>query len=625
MCGIIGFIDYNKKLNSTRLSKMMQSISHRGPDDSGFYFSELSKANIGLGHQRLSIIELSSLGHQPMKFKDLVITYNGEIYNYSEIRLKLEQKGYTFTSRSDTEVILKAFHCWRELALNYFVGMFAIAIFDASIKTLYLMRDRAGVKPLYIYSKDGVFAFSSEVKGFFQLPGFAKEIDINAVGSYLRYGFIPTPYSIFMDMEKLKPGHIFEIDISKNISKQYSWWDVFDYYNKPKLRISVNEAENEIERILEQSIRLRMVSDVPVGIFLSGGYDSSLIAAIIQKERTERISTFSIGFKESTYNESYHAGKVAKLIGSNHTEFIVNHKDVEDEIINYPEIYDEPFNDTSGLLVSIISRLAVSKLKVVLTGDGAEEVFAGYDNYNPTNKQYNILTSLPGPLKYTLDQIANLLIKQGKNGYSGISSKLNMLKVIYGTTFSKNSKPLIFKDRLLNTSYTLYRNYYFDTCKVNSNNDVYNRLLAIDFKTRLLDDFLVKIDRATMHHSLEARQPLLDHRIIEFTSQLPCQIKCYNNTTKYLLKSITNKYLPKELMNRPKMGFALPIEEWFRNDLKSMFTDVLNETDLKQTDLFNTRNIINLRKKFLSNNLDYNSSKRLISIFLFQLWYKKWM
>ena len=625
MCGIVGFIDFNKKLGPVDLKKMTQSLTHRGPDDEGEFFNELHEANIGFGHRRLSIIELSHLGHQPMRFENLTITYNGEIYNFSEVKFKLEQNGYTFISKSDTEVILKAFHCWGVPAIDYFVGMFAIAIFDSASNKIFLIRDRAGIKPIYMYSQNGIFAFASEIKAFFQFSGFKKELDPNSVGSYLKYGYIPTPSSIFKNVEKIKPGHIFELNVSNRKINYYAYWDLFDFYNKTKLNISVSEAVTELEYLINKSCRLRLVSDVPVGIFLSGGYDSSLVAAIIQKERTDKIKTFSIGFKESEFNESHHAGKVAAFLGTDHSEYIIDFNDVKDEIHSYSDIYDEPFNDTSGLLVSMISKRAVAKLKVVLTGDGAEEVFAGYDSYVPGNIKYDFLALLPSSIKHGVDHIAGLLLKYEQNRSNRFLKSFNIIKTIFGIPLNGSNRPIILKDNLLKASYELKTNYFFDNHKINSNNDVYNRLLAIDFKTRLLDDFLVKIDRATMYHGLESREPLLDHRIIEFAAQLPCQLKCYDNTTKYLLKTITHKYLPDEMMNRPKMGFALPIEEWFRSDLKDLFLDVLSESSMNQSGLFNVNFALQLREKFLSNRLDYYSSKKIISIFLFQLWYKKWM
>ena len=625
MCGIVGFIDFTKKLSPDILKRMNQSVAHRGSDDSGVFFSNLHEANIGFGHQRLSILELSNLGHQPMQFENLTITFNGEIYNFSEIKVKLNELGYTFSSQSDTELILKAFHCWGISAIERFVGMFAIAIFDAQRNRVFLIRDRAGVKPINFYYKEGVFAFSSEIKSFFELPNFKKEIDSDSVGAYFKYGYIPTPFSIFKYIEKIKPGFILELNLSDKSIKEQAYWNVFDYYNKPKLNISLSEAENEIERLIIQSCKLRLISDVPVGIFLSGGYDSSLITAITQKEKTKKIKTFSIGFQESTYNESHHAKKIATHLETDHTEFIVNYKDAENEINNYPDIYDEPFNDTSGLLVSMISRLAVSKLKVVLTGDGAEEVFAGYENYLPGKMKYDYISKLPVFLKYSLDQTNDILLRREQNADSKLFSTLYTLKAIFGTPLVIGNRPLIFRDNFLKSNFELKPNFFFETHNLNSNNDIYNRLLAIDYKTRLLDDFLNKIDKATMYHGLEAREPLLDHRIIEFTAQLPCQLKCYKNTPKYLLKSITHKYLPENMMNRPKMGFALPIEKWLRGDLKEIFLDNVNKSSLKHSSLFNIDNVITQRQKFLSNNLDYNSSKRIVSIFLFQLWYKKWM
>ncbi|HEY8389173.1 MAG TPA: asparagine synthase (glutamine-hydrolyzing), partial [Parasegetibacter sp.] len=343
MCGIAGYVDFKKQTSDTVLWEMTNALIHRGPDDAGAELFDCSNALVGLGQRRLSILDLSPLGHQPMHFEDLVVDFNGEIYNFKEIRQELEEKGYSFISGSDTEVILKGYHCWGLDVIQKFIGMFAIGLLDKKNSTFYLIRDRAGVKPLYYFHSNDILLFGSELKALYKHPRFVKDIDKNALALYLQFSYIPTPYTIFRNTWKLTPGHYLKIDLKNGDTTTHKYWDVFDYYNKPKINISDEEAISETDRILKNAYEYRMVADVPVGVFLSGGYDSSSVAALLQTGRTEKLKTFTIGFHENEFNEAPEAKKIAEYLGTDHTEWYLTAKEAGEVLPLLPDIYDEPF------------------------------------------------------------------------------------------------------------------------------------------------------------------------------------------------------------------------------------------------------------------------------------------
>jgi len=378
MCGIAGFCDFNKKLNYNNLVEMTDILHHRGPNDSGYSFYENECANIGLGHRRLSILDLTSHGHQPMQFEQFEIIYNGEIYNFKEIRVELELYQYTFTSDSDTEVIIKAYHKWGVKAVDKFNGMFSIAIYDNINDKLVLIRDRAGVKPLYYYKFDNLFLFASELKSFYNVKLFKKNINKDSVKEYLKFGYIPQPLSIFKNTYKLKAGNYLEYNLQTQILDIKTYWNIDKFYENEKLDVSFDEALHTTEELLKSSFNYRMVSDVPVGVFLSGGYDSSAVSAILQANTTSKIKTFTIGFKEEKYNEAVYAKKVAKHLGTEHYEHYLSKKDALDILPTLPEIYDEPFGDSSAIPTIMVSKFAKQHVTVALSADGGDELFSGY-------------------------------------------------------------------------------------------------------------------------------------------------------------------------------------------------------------------------------------------------------
>ncbi len=636
MCGITGFIDFNKRSDEEIIIKMSNMLSHRGPDDKGYSFYDNKFAQIGLGHRRLSILDLSSLAHQPMNYLNYEIVFNGEIYNYREIRKELEEYGYKFKSTSDTEVVIASFHKWGVDAVRKFIGMFAFVLYDKEKEIFYFFRDRTGVKPLYYYYSNGLFLFGSELKSFHKHPYFKKEISLDGLSLFFRFGYILQPYTIFKNTYKLPAGHYAVLTLKNRWFEILKYWDVVDYYNLPKLKISFDEAKKEIHRILKSAFEYRMVSDVPVGLFLSGGYDSSCVAAILQKDRTEKIKTFTIGFYEKKYNEAEYAKKVAEYLGTDHTEFYCTKKDAEEILPLITEIWDEPFGDSSAIPTILVSRMARKKVKVCLSADGGDEIFGGYDKYLVVDWYYSIFRKVPlkSALIYFFSKIKPLVLKRVYKNYN-FSKKYSkfiewLRNIIDKDPYVKGMEIVSehftcdFIRDLLNKDTCIVKTCFDDYLYLNSENDNFNRMLAIDYKTYLVDDILVKVERATMSAGLEGREPFLDHRIVEFMAQLPSEYKVLKGNTKVLLKSIVREVIPEEIIERPKMGFGIPIIEWFMDDkLKNLVFEYLCEEKVKNIEFLNYTVVEQIKKEWLRNS-DENINKIWL-LLVFMMWYEKWM
>lgn len=631
MCGIAGFCDFNKKSDKNILHNMTDILHHRGPDDSGYSFFATENVNIGLGHRRLSILDLSSHGHQPMQLEHLEIVFNGEVYNFKEIREELKKFHYSFESESDTEVILKAYHKWGIKAVEKFNGMFAIAIYDKENEKLILIRDRAGVKPVYYYYSNNIFLFASELKSFHQNPNFYKSINKDSLALYLQHGFIPEPHSIFIDTYKLSAGNFLELDLKSRDLKVTKYWNLVDFYNNPKLDISYEDAIKTTEEIMISSFNYRMVSDVPVGVFLSGGYDSSAVAAILQTTNKQKINTFTIGFNEAKYDESKYAKEVANHLGTNHTEYYCTQKDALDIIEQLPYIYDEPFGDSSAIPTILVSQLAKSSVSVSLSADGGDEIFGGYSKYKTTLKYYSLLQNQPRFLKKSIavlmEQVKYKHIPiycdkyESEIKYSRLKEMLNSnitpveLMSLISQKFTHEMLNSILIDKF-KISDTNYQN------KMTNSLD-FNSLLYADYRTYMVDDILTKVDRATMSVSLEGREPLLDYRIIEFVAQLPLEYKMDLNNSKKLLKDIVHKYIPKNIMDRKKMGFSVPIAEWFKDELKEYFNIYLSKERIDREGLLNSNEVIRLKNDYFRGKKV--NIQRLWFILMFEMWYEKWM
>ena len=633
MCGIAGFIDFKKKSTEAELERMSSCLQHRGPDGSGKFFVETAHAAIGLGHRRLSIIDLSETANQPMHYEGLHLVFNGEIYNYNEIRNQLISLGHQFQTHSDTEVILHAWKEWGEKSIEQWRGMFAITLYDESRNEVVCIRDRAGVKPYYYYYYDGLFLFSSELKSITNHPGFKKEIDTNAVASFLQYGYVPHPHCIFRNTAKIKPGYFLRLNLTTAKVNMQQYWNVYDAYNKPKLKIELPEAIAETEKILEESFQYRMVADVPVGVFLSGGYDSSCVTALLQKNSSDKIKTFTIGTTDEKLNEAPYAKQIAVHLGTDHTEYYCTPQEALQIIPELPFYYDEPFADSSAIPTILVSRLARKKVTVALSADAGDEIFAGYNRYDYISRFGNKIRSIPRPLRKlaaaTMENVSSEKIPYFRDKYNFHSrydklknllndpSPSQLLKNLTQVFTAEDLDRLFVNDvKELPTAHTtneLLPAFY----------DPLSYMMAVDYQTYMVDDILQKVDRATMSVSLEGREPFLDQKIIEWAAQLPAEYKYRDGQKKYILKQIVHKYIPKETMERPKMGFGIPIETWLKSELQDLVKEHLSEASLRSHQLFNIAEVQKLVNEFFGGRTEKHV--KIWYLLMFQMWYKQWV
>jgi asparagine synthase (glutamine-hydrolysing) len=632
MCGMAGFISKNKQ--ESVLDDMLKIQEYRGPDDSGVYFDKLN--NVHLGHNRLSIQDLSCHGHQPFisNCKNFVIVFNGEIYNFNKIKEDLVKLEYDFISSSDTEVILYSYKEWGLECVNKFIGMFAFSILDKVQEKLLLVRDRTGIKPLYYYATKSQFMFSSEIKSFHKHPGFIKELNKDVLPYYFQFGYIPAPYSIFKNCYKLEAGHCLEFNLQNSTFNIKQYWSVDDYYQKKSPNKDESEVLVDIENILSDAINLRMVSDVPVGVFLSGGYDSSLVASILSKKQGKKIKTFTIGFGDPEYNEAKHAKNIADYLGTDHTEYYMKERDMFDLVKKLPFYFDEPFGDSSALPTMVVSKLAKNTVTVVLSADGGDEAFVGYSKYFLLNRLSDIFSSsckswlfkiVVNLIHVNLIELINMILPKSIK-QTNIKDKFDKFKR------AVNSKTL--EEAFQNASSYVDKNDVSKILNITSDIDIcsfyknekelspINYMTSIDYKTFMCDDVLVKVDRSTMSNGLEGRDPLLDHRIIEYLARVPVGLKYKNNKGKYLLRKILYKYLPKEMVDKPKSGFQIPLEKWLKGDLKYLIERYLDERRL-DNEIFNIQEVINLKVRLFSGrSVNIN---QIWFVIMFEMWKEKWL
>jgi asparagine synthase (glutamine-hydrolysing) len=558
MCSILGY--YNTPLSYKEIKNYNKLLSHRGPDNSDLKEYKFRDKKLYLGHNRLSIQDLSSNANQPMENEKFVIVFNGEIYNHLEIRKELKRD---FKTHSDTETLLFAFSEFGiKNTINKLNGMFAIALFDKKNQKLYLIRDRVGIKPLFWSFRGGEFVFASELKAFKD-----KKIDENSKIKFLVLGYTPNDKTYYKDIYKLKPAHILEFD-GKNI-KIKKYWDL----PERKIDISFNEAVEEVEYLLKDSIKKRLLSDVEVGSFLSGGVDSSVVTAIMSKISTKQIKTFSIGFNQKEYNEASFAKNIANYLNTNHNEYYFDIQDLINLIDKIVDIYDEPFGDASALPTLILSEFTKKEVSVALSGDGGDELFLGYDRYFFTDNYYYKFKKLP--FKNILSEIFKLFPNDKLNKLSyplKHLTKENLYAVI-----NTALKPWEIREILDKENST-----FLELAEYKGEFESIEDFSRYDFYRYIPDDILTKVDRASMKYALEVRVPILDHRIVEFAYSLPQNIKLTKGA-KSILKEIVYKYIPKELIDRPKKGFGVPLKIWFRNELKNrIFEKIKNNKELKR-------------------------------------------
>ncbi|HMD00958.1 MAG TPA: asparagine synthase (glutamine-hydrolyzing) [Ferruginibacter sp.] len=633
MCGISGFVDFNKHSTQEILEKMNRTLVHRGPEGEGYAMFNNDTATVGLGHRRLCIIDLSEGGKQPKSFNNLHITFNGEMYNYAEIKKQLSDKGHQFNSHSDTEVILHAFHEWGTDAIQPFIGMFAFMLYDEAKQKIYAFRDRAGVKPFYYHWKGGLFLFGSELKALMAHPEFKKDISIDAAAAFMQFGYIPAPHSIFNDTFKLKPGHFLEIDLKKRSFEEKQYWNVYDAYNKPALKIDLPEAMAETEKLLISAFQYRMVSDVPVGVFLSGGYDSSCVTALLQKNHTDKIKTFTIGVPDAGLNEAPYAKEIAAHLGTDHTEFYCTQKEALEIVPQLPFFYDEPFADSSAIPTSLVSKIAKEKVTVALSADAGDEIFAGYNRYDFVVKYGRRLRAIPGFLRRSAAAMMDVIPADSVpvlNKRYLFHSRYEKLKTLFKDPSEHN---LLMNMTRQMTEKDLAKLFVANASRIDTAFDskeliktppgILDQVLAVDYQTYLPDDILHKVDRATMSVSLEGREPFLDQRVIEWAAQLPSEYKYNNGNKKFIIKEIVHQYLPKSIMDRPKMGFGIPIAAWLTNELKPFVDQYLDESFIEKQQIFNNSEIQRIRRSFYHGRTE--RAEKIWYLLMFQMWYDRWM
>ena len=661
MCGITGIFEHKGSHSLKDIVKAMSaSLVHRGPDDSGVWLD--AESGIALGHRRLSILDLSSEGHQPMMSADdrYVMVFNGEIYNHSELRTQLEKESGNITSlawrgHSDTETLLACFSHWGiEKTLERSVGMFAIALWDKQNRKLYLVRDRFGEKPLYYGWVGGAFVFGSELKALRKCKGFSNSVDRNVLALYMRYCYVPAPYSIYQNIYKLEPGCLLSISIgaTKNppssapkvskSNKEFSlerWWSLDALVSESAQHQIMDEGEaiDMLETRLAEAIRLQSIADVPLGAFLSGGVDSSTIVALMQKHSSRPVKTFTIGFEEEGFNEAVYAKAVAKHLGTEHIELYISPSDGLSIIPNLPQLYDEPFADSSQIPTHIVCRQARSEMKVALSGDAGDELFGGYNRYFWAKRIWSKVSWLPRPLRLKLADSLRMISPANWDILAGLASTCipgRKRMALLGDKVHKLASRLR-NVRDLDDLYLSLVSEWSDPASVvrdaqepltllndrstkPGRSDHEHRMMYWDSMTYLPDDILCKVDRAAMGVGLETRVPFLDHRVAELAWKLPLNMKIRNGQGKWVLRQVLDKYVPKTLIDRPKAGFGVPVGQWIRGPLSEWAEALLDEDRLKKEGYFNPGPI---RQKWAEHKTGtFNWTPSLWSVLMFQAW-----
>jgi len=627
MCGIAGKVSFgNKPVTERDLKHMTDAIKHRGPDDEGFHISADQK--VGLGHRRLSIIDLSPLGHQPMSYLDKYwITYNGEIYNFQDKKQELIKDGYQFKSNTDTEVILALYDKYGIDCLQHLRGMFAFAIYDQAKHILFCARDRLGQKPFKYYTDPKHFMFASELKAILTQPEYQREPDYLAIHHYLTLQYTPAPFTGFSGIKKLEPAHYLTVDLkSGRVDKQPYWQLDFS----KKMDLSEEVWQTSIMDKLDEAVRLRMMSDVPLGAFLSGGLDSSAIVGLLARHSKQPVKTFSIGFKEQSYNEAPYARQIAQHFNTDHTEFIVEPSAI-DMLPDLVAQYEEPYADSSALPTQIVSRLTHQHVTVALSGDGGDENFAGYGRYGiqkfallyeklrPLNKAMAIPAT-----NFLAKTIPNTFFTRANHFASTLAHDYPHRYVNYVCYFNNDAKHALYgpamRDKVWHED--SYKQIADKFKQANTSNKLDQTLYA-DIKTILADDFLTKWDIAAMATGLEVRSPFLDHEFMEHAAQIPSRLKLRGaNDRKYILKQSLRGFLPDNIIDRRKMGFQAPIDIWFRTELNDYAQSLLRSPRAQSRGLFDQAAVNSIVNTHLHTKV--NESTRMWALLTLELWFRKY-
>jgi len=617
MCGIAGILEPKATGDLGRVARMMADrLVHRGPDGGDVWAD--NEAGVALGHRRLAIIDLSAAGHQPMisSCGRMVLSYNGEIYNAPELRAELVARGRVFRGHSDTEVIVEGAAEWGLKALlPRLTGMFAFALWNREARRLTLVRDRFGIKPLYWSNEGGRFLFGSELKALTAHPEFDREIDRNAVAAYLRFCYVPAPQSIYRAARKLEAGHLLEI--SPGGSPQVRpWWRLADVVRAARAAPFAgdeSEAVAALDELLRDAVRRRMVADVPLGAFLSGGVDSSTVTALMQAQSDRPVKTFTIGFQQSGYDEARHAKAVAAHLGTEHRGLVLTPEEAREVIPKLPEMYDEPFADSSQIPTFLVSRMTREHVTVALSGDGGDEIFAGYSRYIEAAGRLRRIWALPGPLRHAMargldavparwwSRLAPSLPQAGEKAHKLAGSISAGPESFYRHVVSTWAAP---EDAVPGARETW--GSAWDEAEALCPDPV-ERMQYLDAMTYMTDDILTKVDRASMAVSLEARVPLMDHRVAEFAWSLPMGMKLAGGQGKHLLRQVLYNYVPRRMIERPKQGFAVPLGDWLRAPLKDWAGDLLSDASLRQSDLVSPRAVQTLWSEHQNHTKDHSA------------------
>ncbi|HEX2447646.1 MAG TPA: asparagine synthase (glutamine-hydrolyzing) [Methyloceanibacter sp.] len=634
MCGIAGFLELERRSGTQALEAIAQAmaakLAHRGPDAHGVFVD--ADAGLGLGHTRLSIIDLSPAGAQPMASScgRYVITYNGEIYSGPELRPELEALGHRFRGHSDTEIIVEAIAEWGVRAtVERLIGMFAFALFDRKERKLSLVRDRLGIKPLYWGQQNGRIVFASELKAFEALPDWGPEINLDALASYLRFAYVPSPHSIYRGIDKLAPGTGVTIAADGG-AEPWTYWSLMEVATRGRaapLELGAGEAADALESLLGDAVERRLVSDVPLGAFLSGGVDSSTVAALMRAGSNSEVRTYSIGFADKAYDEAPHAKEIAAHLGTEHTELYVSPSEVEDVIPELPTIYDEPFADSSQVPTYLLSKLTRQHVTVALSGDGGDELFAGYNRH----RFARVLTGTPEAAAKALACGLSMVGPSLWERLFGLVPQRQRLphpseKMFKAAAMLREGQQGAYRalisawhepEKLVKRGIEL-KGPVFDESIVAKLPDALDRMQYLDAATYLPDDILTKVDRASMAVALEVRVPLLDHRVVELTWRLPSRYFLRRGKSKWLLRQILYRHVPKRLVERPKMGFALPIGQWLRGPLRPWADELLSEERLAEGGLLDPAPILARWREHLDKRRNWHQS--LWTVLMFQAW-----
>ena len=637
MCGLTGYLGGHPMHEEQALSlleTMATAISYRGPDSAGYWCN--TNQQIGLGHRRLAIVDLSDAGHQPMASLSgrYVLVFNGEIYNHLDLRRNLElQQGVNWRGHSDTETLLAGFDAWGiEATVRRAVGMFALAIWDTQHNLLTLARDRMGEKPLYYGWQGDSFIFGSELKALKPHPEFQNKVDRSVLRLFLRYNYVPTPYSIYAGISKLESGCLLQVSLQNREPRVTPYWSLSKEVQKSRQSAwtaTEKETVEGLDLVLRDAIKQQMIADVPLGAFLSGGVDSSTVVALMQAQSRQPIKTFTIGFSEANYSEAVHAKAIARHLGTVHTELYVTPEQAINVVPQLGTIYDEPFADSSQVPTLLVAQLARQQVTVSLSGDAGDELFCGYNRYKFAATYWKAAASIPNGLRKLVANGITAISPQNWDSYAGFLpltnpgdklhkaaaaiSSHNIAELYLGlvSSWSHPEAVVIGGEAPADTGYVNQR-LRFDGL------DDIHQMMALDTLTYLPDDILAKIDRAAMHVSLESRVPFLDHRVVEYAWQLPLKYKLRGQTTKWALREVLHKYVPPKLLDRPKMGFGVPIDSWLRGPLRNWAEGLLADQRLRVEGYFNPEPI---RKKWLEHlSGKRNWSTQLWAVLMFQTW-----